>query len=193
MTPLHQNFVGEFTDLIIIVTYPITFGMVCALLCVDHELLLGEHGIAAISVWIPFHIMGILYFVGTYLDLKSFVENAALVMSVWNLMIFALLFLTLAISRISRAWHNSRIKCFLQAQKFTYIPEKIEDHTAKHLRYACVICRTNEMRIICFPCGHLVYCGQCYYETRKRRLPMTKDVCPICSVDVMSHSFVYLP
>lgn len=62
------------------------------------------------------------------------------------------------------------------------IKEAIE-HQVKDFR-KCFICRTNEIRVMTIPCGHLCYCENCAEKIKR---------CNVCDTNVREKIVIYLP
>lgn len=55
-------------------------------------------------------------------------------------------------------------------------------------KYECVICMDNNKNIILQPCGHLVYCNECYDNYYNAQKFMT---CPICRNEIANIIKIY--
>lgn len=62
------------------------------------------------------------------------------------------------------------------------IREAIE-HQIKDFR-KCLICRSNEIRVMMIPCGHLCYCEDCAEKVKR---------CSACDTNVRERVVIYLP
>jgi hypothetical protein len=72
--------------------------------------------------------------------------------------------------------------------EITIKDKEIEILKSNVSKYECIICMDNNKNIILQPCGHLVYCNDCYNNYYNMQKFMT---CPICRNEIYNIIKIY--